>query len=456
MTPLPFRHIHFIGIGGIGVSGVAHLALKAGVRVSGSDQKESSVTRSLRKAGAAVFLGHREENITGADLVVYSSAIKPDNPEMVAARTQRIPIKKRAEFLSDLMAEKTVITVTGAHGKTTTSSLVAKLLTAAGLCPTVAVGGILREEGGNARCGESRYFVAEADESDGTFLCYTPTYSIVTNIDHEHMDYYKTYDNLLCSFAAFLRQTAAEGCAIVCRDDAVLYGLAARNAPRLISYGFSQGSDCVIEGFAAGPRTIRFSCCFRGRSLGDFSLPLVGRHNALNASAVIALGLELGLGPDTVRAALASFQGVERRFQVRHEDKDILIVDDYGHHPTEIAATLEGAKACGRKRLVVVFQPHRYTRTRALMDLFARCFLNCDQLWVTDIYAASEDPMEGVTAESLVERIRQNAACPVAYVPREDLVQRVRAEVRPGDLVMFLGAGDITKASDEFSHLFQK
>ncbi len=456
MTSLPFRRIHFVGIGGIGVSGVARLAMKAGVRVSGSDVKESAVTRRLAAGGASVVIGHRAENIEGADLVVYSSAIKADNPELVAARTRRIPIKKRAEFLCDLMAAKTVISVAGAHGKTTTSSLAATLLSAAGLCPTVAVGGILRADQDNVRCGESPFFVAEADESDGTFLCYTPTYSLVTNIDHEHLDYYKTYDNLLHAFSAFMKQTAPAGCVIACRDDAALHELAAHNAPRLVTYGFSKEADLSIGRYAAVERSIRFTCAYRGKPLGSFGVSLCGRHNALNASAVIALGLELGLEPDVIRGALASFQGVERRFQIRHEDKDLMIVDDYGHHPTEIAATLEGARACARKRLVVVFQPHRYTRTQALMDSFARCFALCDRLLVTDIYAASEDPIEGVTAENLVERIREKTPCPVTYVSREGLLERVRATVRPGDLVVFLGAGDITKASDEFAHLFKE
>ncbi|MGE5280277.1 MAG: UDP-N-acetylmuramate--L-alanine ligase [Deltaproteobacteria bacterium] len=456
MTPIPFRHIHFIGIGGIGVSGLARLALKAGVRVSGSDVRESAVTQALRAAGAQVVLGHRGQNVGDAECVVYSSAIRPDNPEMVAARTRHLTVKKRAEFLCDLMEEKTVVAVAGAHGKTTTSSLAAKLLTAAGLCPTVAVGGILREEGDNAHCGESRFFVAEADESDGTFLCYTPTYSLVTNIDQEHMDHYKTYDNLLCAFAAYLKQTAAGGCVIACADDAALADLASANAPRLVTYGFSPRADVFIEKFAADERTIRFSCSRRGRSLGAFTLSLCGRHNALNAAAVIALGLELDLDPRTIREALASFRGVERRFEVRHEDRDVMIVDDYGHHPTEIVATLAGARERIPGRLVVVFQPHRYTRTQALFDRFAKSFSHCDHLLVTDIYAANEDPIEGVTAENLVERIRANAACPVSYAPRPDLVGRVRAVVRPGDCVLFLGAGDITKASHEFAAFYKK
>jgi len=456
MIPLAFRHIHFIGIGGIGVSGVARLAMKAGVRVTGSDMKESAVTRCLRDAGAAVVIGHRQENIDKADLVVYSSAIKADNPEMVAARTQHIPLKKRAEFLSDLMTDKTVVAVAGAHGKTTTSSLAAHLLTTAGLCPTIAVGGILCEGQESARCGESRFFVAEADESDGTFLCYAPMYSIVTNIDQEHMDFYKTYDNLLHAFAAYMKQTAPDGCVISCRDDATLHALAVGNAPRLVSYGFSAQADLCIEKAAAAERLLRLACRFRGKPLGSFSLSLCGRHNALNAAAVIVLGLELGLDLDMIRKALSSFQGVERRFQVRYEDKNIMVVDDYGHHPTEIVATLEGARACAPRRLVVVFQPHRYTRTQALMDRFARSFTQCDRLLVTDIYAASEDPIEGVTAEGLVERIRARTACSVSYAPRNDLMERVRSAVEPGDLVLFLGAGDITKACDEFAQLYRE
>lgn len=448
------RHVHFVGVGGIGVSGIAQLALKKGDAVSGSDLKRSSVTDKLAGMGAEIFIGHAAANVAGADLVVYSSAIRPDNPEIVAARSASVPIRRRAEFLSDLMKNQTVVTVTGAHGKTTTSSLSAKLLTSAGFCPTVAVGGILREDGDNVKCGDSRYFVAEADESDGTFLCYTPTYSIITNIDLEHMDFYKTYENLLASFDTFIGQTKPGGCLFYCREDKALSELAERQSARSTSYGFSSDADIWAENIVAGSCRLSFSCRRKDGVLGDLTLRLAGRHNVLNALAVVALGLELGISFDKIRFALADFKGVERRFQVKHEDKDFLVVDDYGHHPTEIAATIAAGRACGRARVVTVFQPHRYTRTQNLMEQFARCFAGSDQLIITDIYAASEPPLEGVSALGMVDAVKRSTGQSVVYMPKDDIVTRLRADIRPGDLVLFLGAGDITRISDEFAKGF--
>lgn len=445
------RHVHFVGIGGIGVSGIAQLALKRGDVVSGSDVKRSLITDKLAQMGARIFIGHEAANIAGADLVVYSSAIRFDNPEMAAARSASVPSKKRAEFLSDLMKDKTVLTIAGAHGKTTTSSLSAKLLASAGLCPTAAVGGILREDGDNVQCGDSPYFVAEADESDGSFLCYTPTYSIITNIDLEHMDFYKTYENLLASFDAFIGRTKPGGCLFYCREDKALTDLVARQSARSISYGFSSQADIWAENIVVGACHLSFSCRRQGRILGDLALRLAGRHNALNALAVVALGLELGIAFDVIRAALADFKGVERRFQVKREDKDWLVVDDYGHHPTEIAATIAAARACNRTRVVTVFQPHRYTRTKDLMEQFARCFAGCDQLIITDIYAASEPPLEGVSAIQMVDAVRRSTGQSVVYMPKDEIVAGLGAIAKPGDLILFLGAGDITKTSDEFA-----
>lgn len=445
------RHVHFIGIGGIGVSGIAQLALKRGDVVSGSDLKRSAITDKLASMGAQIFVGHQAQNIAGAELVVYSSAIRPDNPEMASARAAGILLKRRAEFLSDLMTEKTVIAVTGAHGKTTTSSLSTKLLSAAGLCPTAAIGGILREDGDNVKCGDSRYFVAEADESDGSFLCYAPTYSIITNIDLEHMDFYRTYENLLSSFDRFIGQTRLGGCVFYCREDKPLTDLVSRQSTRSLSYGFSPEANLWAENVAVGPCRLSFVCHRGQEALGEVTLRLAGRHNALNALAVVGLGLELGIPFETIRGALADFRGVERRFQIKHEDERFLVVDDYGHHPTEIAATIAAARACGRRRVVSVFQPHRYSRTELLMAEFARCFSATDELIITDIYAASESPREGVTPWRVVEAVRQATGQSVAYVPKEDVVQRLRSLAKAGDLILFLGAGDITKVSDEFA-----
>jgi UDP-N-acetylmuramate--alanine ligase len=450
------RHIHFIGIGGIGVSGIAQLVLRQGEEVSGSDIKESAITRKLASLGARIFLGHRPENIEGADMIVYSSAIQPDNPEMTAARKKGILIKKRAEFLSELMKDKLVITVTGAHGKTTTSSLAAKLLMGAGLNPTIAVGGILREDGDNAKLGMSDYFIAEADESDGTFLCYQPTYSIITNIDYEHMDFYKTYDNLLNSFSVFVAQTKKEGCVFYYNDDAPLKDIVLKSKARGVSFGFSQSADFYPSNILLTQCQLSFSCMKAGQDIGGVTLSLMGMHNVLNVLAVVALGFELGLDFEKIRSSLSGFKGIERRFQVKYEDGDILIVDDYAHHPSEIAATIEAAKVCPRSRLIVVFQPHRYTRTKLLMDQFAKSFIKSDYLIITDVYAASEEPIESASAQVLVERIRREINTPVDYIAKERIVDFLKKNIRHNDMVLFLGAGDITKVSDEFAKRFQK
>jgi len=450
------RHIHFIGIGGIGVSGIAHLVLKQGEEVSGSDIKESAITRKLAGLGVRIFIGHKPQNIEGADIIVYSSAIQQNNPEMSAARKTGVPLIRRAEFLSELMKDKKVITVTGAHGKTTTSSLAAKLLMGAGLNPTIAVGGILREDGDNAKLGGSDYFVAEADESDGTFLCYQPTYSIITNIDYEHMDFYKTYENLLNSFSVFVAQTKKEGCVFYYNDDAPLKEIVLKSNARSISFGFSPSADYYPADILLTQCRLSFTCMKAGRKIGDVTLSLMGMHNVLNALAVVALGMELGLDFEKIRSALSDFKGVERRFQVKYEDKDILIVDDYAHHPSEILATIEAAKVCPRLRLIVVFQPHRYTRTKLLMDRFAKSFIKSDHLIITDVYAASEEPIASASAQMLVERIKQEISVPVEYVAKGQIVDFLKKTIRRDDMVLFLGAGDITKVSDEFAKSFQK
>ena len=450
------RHIHFIGIGGIGVSGVAQLALRKGEVVSGSDLKESAITHKLAKMGAQIFIGHEAENVNTADLVVYSSAITGTNPEITAARSQGIPILRRAEFLSELMADKQVITITGAHGKTTTSSLAAKLLTMAGFHPTIAVGGVLREDGDNAKLGDSSYFVAEADESDGTFLLFKPMYSIITNIDYEHMDFYKTQDNLLKSFSTFVRQTKKGGCVFYFKEDPILASLVKESGVKSRSFGLSKGSDFYAKDVSLAQCRLRFVCVRKAKGLGEISMELSGRHNVSNALAVIALGFEMGIDFKVIQKALKDFKGVERRFQIKHENKDILIVDDYAHHPTEIAATIEAAKVCPRRRLVVVFQPHRYSRTKLLMDRFPASFAKSDYLVVTDIYPAGEAPVTGASVFDLIEGIRKKIHVPVNYVPKDQIISHLKNALLPDDLVLFLGAGDITKISDEFAKGFKK
>ncbi len=447
------RRVHFIGIGGIGVSGIAHLALERGEAVAGSDVRESAITRRLASLGAQVAVGHDARHVQGADLVVYSSAIRPDNPELQAARAAGIPVLRRAEFLCELMSDKRVITVAGAHGKTTTSSLAAKLLLHAGLEPTIAVGGILREDGDNAKFGQSPYFVAEADESDGSFLCYTPTYSIVTNIDEEHLDFYKTREALLSAFAVFLRRTKPEGCVFFWEADAVLKELVVACGVRAQSFGLAPGADYYPRDMDLAGSHIAFVCWRRDKELGRVSVPLRGRHNVLNALAVIALGVELGIDFDKIAEALGSFKGVERRFQVKYEDERTMVVDDYGHHPTEIRATLEAAKRCSRRRLVVVFQPHRFSRTHLLWESFCGSFGDSDVLLLTDIYPAGEPPLEGVSAVLLAEEIQRRTGRPAAYVAKDAIVRELKKITEPGDLVLFLGAGDITRISDEFAQM---
>lgn len=450
------RHIFFIGIGGIGVSGIACLALKRGDRVSGSDIKESSITDKLKTLGAKVFIGHDASNISGADLVVFSSAIADSNPELMAARKSKIPVKRRAEFLSELMTDKKVIAVTGAHGKTTTSSLSAKLLQKAGLNPTVAVGGILHEDGQNAQLGSSAYFVAEADESDGSFLCYAPDISIITNIDFEHMDFYKSFERLLESFSAFIKNTKDKGLVVYFKEDEVLRSLVESSGVRSVSFGFTDEADLYPKDIKLQQCRLSFSCMAKEKCLGVVCANLMGRHNILNVLSVIALGLELGISFDIIKTALADFKGVKRRFQVKYEDKDIFVVDDYAHHPTEIAATIEAAKLCSRKRLLVVFQPHRFSRTKLLMEKFAASFVKSDHVIVTDIYAAGEEPIEGINAQYISELIKRDAKVCAEYVPKSDILGYLNSSLRQDDMVLFLGAGDITKVSDEFVERVQK
>ncbi len=451
-----YKHIHFIGIGGIGVSGIAQLALRRADKISGSDIKVSGITDRLKRLGIDIRIGHDAAHIDGADLVVYSSAIPYDNPELAAARSRGVLIKRRAEFLSILMADKKVVTVSGAHGKTTTTSLAAKLLLTAGLKPTIAVGGILREDGDNAKLGESQYFVAEADESDGSFLLYTPDYSIITNIDYEHMDYYKSYDNIINAFAQFMDQTKQGGCVFYCRQDKVLSSLAAKSKARSVSFGFTQEADFYPENVKFSANGIVFNCVYRGSLLGEISLKLIGRHNVSNALAVAALGIEMGFDFSRISSALSGFQGVERRFQVKYDGEDVKIVDDYAHHPTEIQATLEAAALSLGRRLVVVFQPHRYTRTKMLLDKFAQCFYKSDHLVITDIYPAGETAIDGINSQNVVNCIRAHIKTPVDYVARQDVISYLKGVICQDDLVLFLGAGDITKISDEFAEIFKK
>jgi UDP-N-acetylmuramate--alanine ligase len=445
------KRYHFIGIGGIGMSGIALLLLRVNSKVSGSDLKESKATEELRALGAKIFIGHDAGNIEGADIVVYSSAIKEDNPEFAAAKKKGILIK-RAEALALLMQDKTVITVTGSHGKTTTTSLVSCMLLEAGLNPTAAIGGILRNTDNNAFLGSGDYFVAEADESDGSFLYYRPKYSIITNIDREHLDYYKTFERELEAFREFIGATDRNGCIFVCGDDKNLTDMARAHKGRHVTFGLHESCDIYPKNIAMNGLSSDFDCFKRGKLVGRFHLALAGRHNISNSLAVIALGLELGISVETIIKSLASYKGAKRRLEIKYRDADYLVIDDYAHHPTEIRATLEAAGGLRAKRLIAIFQPHRYTRTQLLMEEFSRSFDAVDYLFITDIYAASEPPIEGVNSQKLLDLIKTSLTDKKAsYYPKEKIAEHIMEIIVPGDMVITIGAGDIVKLSDELA-----
>src|SRR3989338_8195461 len=441
------EHYHLIGIGGVGMGAIASLLLDKGFKVSGSDLKESQITENLKKKGAQVFVGHSAENVRGADAVVYSSAVSQDNPELAFARQNQIRILKRAQVLAWLMESQIGITVAGAHGKTTTTSMVSHLLITAGLCPTTAVGGIINGGSYHASLGRGEYFVAEVDESDGSFLYFSPHYSIITNIDFEHVDYYQNWENILKAYGEFIEKTNPKGCLIACGEDQKLLKLLSEKKRRFVGYGLSPASHLYAKNISCDGYFLTFDCIVHEKNMGEMRLRIPGRHNVLNALACTALGLELKIGFDVIRKSLNEFSGAQRRFQFKGEVAGVMVVDDYGHHPTEIKATLQAARSFGR-RVVVAFQPHRYSRTKFLMKEFAQSLQSCDYLILTDIYAASEEPIEGITSEALYQLIKKNADMPVVYLKKEDITDHLLGLAKAGDLVLTLGAGDINKISD--------
>src|SRR5688572_1724416 len=445
------QHLHFTGIGGIGMSGIAEVLLNLGYEISGSDAKLSPITSRLAGMGARVFEGHAAANVAGARALVVSSAVDEHNPEVQEARRLQIPVIPRGELLAELMRLKYGIAVAGSHGKTTTTSMAATILNHAGLDPTVVVGGRVGTMGGaNARVGRSDFLVVESDESDGSFLKLAPIIAIVTNIDREHLDHYPTLDAIRAAFIEFVNKVPFYGAAIVCLDDPNVQGILPEIKRRTITYGTTGHADLEACDIACSPFASDFGLRLRGRDLGRFQLKIPGRHNVLNATAAVAVALELEVKPDAIRDALATFSGVDRRFQVRGKERGVTVVDDYGHHPTEICATLEGARVCGFERIHVLFQPHRYTRTFHLMDEFARAFHHADRVYVMDIYAASEKPIEGVTAEALVERVRQFGHRGVEYCGSMDRgVAAMLTAAKPGDLLLTLGAGSVSQAGEK-------
>ena len=448
------QRIHFVGIGGIGMSGIAEVLLNLGYRISGSDLRRSAVTGRLAALGATIFEGHAAANIAGADVVVTSSAIKADNPEVAEARRLHVPVIQRAEMLAELMRLKYGIAIAGMHGKTTTTSMVAAVLAAGGLDPTVVVGGRVDAMGSNARLGKSQYLVAEADESDRSFLKLSPILSVVTNIDREHMDCYRDMRDVRRTFLEFMERVPFYGVVIGCNDDLALRRLLPRVHRRVTTYGTSRGSDFLIRmgapvagsALAAGEHSplVRFQVTYKEKDLGEFTLHVPGTHNVLNATAAIAVGTALDIPAEQIRSALDGFRGVDRRFQLKGKAAGVSVIDDYGHHPTEIRATLAAARQCGFRRVHVIFQPHRFTRTRDLMDEFTTAFADADTLCLLDIYPASEKPIEGITAEALASRIAGAGKRSVAYARSfSDAVATVAALAQPGDLVLTLGAGSV-------------
>jgi UDP-N-acetylmuramate--alanine ligase len=456
------QRVHFVGIGGIGMSGIAEVLLTLGYKVSGSDLKNSSVTERLKKLGATIVEGHQAANVTGAEVVVTSSAIAADNPELAEARRRHVPVIQRAEMLAELMRLKYGIAVAGMHGKTTTTSMIAAVLAAGGLDPTVVVGGRVDALGSNARLGKSQYLVAEADESDRSFLSLSPILAVVTNIDREHMDCYRDMEDVEQTFLTFMDRVPFYGMVVVCNDDDRLRALLPRLRRRAVTYGMREDSDFRIVDAETGvagtkekPKS-EFGVRYRGKSLGDFRLYVPGRHNVLNATAAIAVGVGLDIAAMDIRAALDKFRGVDRRFQLKGKVGEVSVIDDYGHHPTEIRATLAAARQCGFRRIHVIFQPHRYSRTQLLAEEFSTAFGDADSVLVLDIYAASEPAILGVTGEWLARRIVERGQKNAMYVSSmSDAAQTVVQLTGEGDMILTLGAGNVSQLAPQIVQLLE-
>jgi UDP-N-acetylmuramate--alanine ligase len=444
-------HIHLVGIGGIGMSGIAELLINLGYAVSGSDLRDTAVTRRLSSLGGKISIGHRKEHVGEADVVVYSSAVGQNNPEILEARERNIPVIPRAEMLAELMRLKYGIAIAGAHGKTTTTSMVASILTCGHLDPTVVIGGRLDIWGGsNAKLGQGDILLAEADESDGSFLALSPTIAVVTNMDHEHEDHYGDMEAIRQTFVNFINKIPFYGKAIVCLDNEEIQGIIPELRKRYLTYGMTSQADLRARAVEKEGLGVSFEVKYQDRPLGRIVVGMPGEHNVLNALAATAVGLELDLDIGVIREGLRSLGGLERRFQIKGEKGDVLVMDDYGHHPTEILATLKTAKECyPERRVVVAFQPHRYTRTKAVFDRFVISFNEADVLLVTSIYSAGEKPIDGVTGESLAQGIKDHGHKEVIFCRDEEVtLSTFLSIVRSGDLVITLGAGDIYRVGN--------
>jgi UDP-N-acetylmuramate--alanine ligase len=449
------RHVHFVGIGGIGMSGIAELLANLGYVVSGSDEKRSAVTDRLAAMGIRIAYGHAAANVGDTDVVVVSSAVRATNPEVQEAARRLVPVIPRAEMLAELMRLRYAVAVAGAHGKTTTTSMIALVLERAGLDPTAVIGGRLSAFGSNARLGRGELMVAEADESDRSFLKLFPTMAVITNIDYEHLENYGGFDDLQQAFVDFANKVPFYGAVVACADDANLSAILPRMTRRVVTYALDREADITASGVTLRPFGSSATVNRRGATLGTLDLSVPGRHNLQNALAAVAVGLELGLRFEQIASGLRDFRGAARRFEVRGEPNGILIVDDYAVHPNEVATVLDAAKLLGR-RIVVVLQPHRYTRAAALMDDFGPALAGADHVVLTDIYAASEDPIPGVTLDAFAAAVRGRVSAPVDVVPKlDDVVAAVVKTARPGDVVMTLGAGSISTLPDRLVEALQ-
>ena len=450
------KRIHFIGIGGSGMSGIAEVLINQNYDVSGSDQVQSPITDHLKSLGAKIYFNHKSENVLDKQVVVVSSAIRDNNPEVKAANEQMIPVIPRAEMLAELMRMKYGIAIAGTHGKTTTTSLVATVLAGGSLDPTVIVGGKIKNMGGHAKLGQSKFLVAEADESDGSFLRLSPTISVVTTLDQEHMDYYLTIQNMKSAFLEFLNKVPFYGSAFICMDDPNLQSLLPKIKKRTITYGLKTQADYTAREISVNKLRTSFTVFHHGKKLGRISSESLGNHNVNNTLAAIAIGMELNIEFSAIANALKSFSGVQRRFEILYQSNSLVIVDDYGHHPTEILATLNTAKMVWpNRKLVVIFQPHRYTRTQLLLEDFYSSFNDADKLILLDIYAAGEKPIEGIDSRQLVKGIREFGHKDVDYIEDFDsLVPQLKFSLQPGDIVLTLGAGDIGKLAQKLAAEF--
>jgi UDP-N-acetylmuramate--alanine ligase len=445
------QHIHFVGIGGAGMSGIAEILLNMGFRVSGSDRMASEQTGRLAEMGGKIYVGHDPRHIEGAEVLVYSSAIGPGNVEVVAAREKKVPVISRGEMLAELMRLRYGIAVAGAHGKTTTTTMIATVLAQGGLDPTAVIGGKVNSFGSHAKKGEGDFLVAEADESDGSFLKLSPTLAVVTNIDREHLDYYKTFEAIQATFLDFINKIPFYGLAVLCGDEKGIVDLIPRIGKRFMTYGITPGLDLVAEEMTFHPWRTTFCARFHGKLLGDFELPVPGEHNVLNALAAIGVALELEIPVPAIQKGLQGYRGVERRFQLKGEKNGILVIDDYGHHPTEIRATLSAAKRGWGEELIVVFQPHRFTRTRDCLEELAGSFSDADHLILTDIYPAGELPIAGIDGRRLHQEVQARRHPDAVFVQDySEIIPLLKKKGKPGMMILTLGAGDIWKVGKAF------